>query len=338
MEYEIVNEYGTKLITYFTSAEFYNAVHTLSIIVLLYFIILDIILIACTYKIYSNEKINKYYSLIPIYHFYHITKMIKLPYYLIFIPIVNLITLRIIPYKISKIYNVSKRLNNICLLFPLITLPYIVFSNKYKILHKKNIRFLRTVKDVENIENKLENDINNNAIYDDEIDYQVKDNNQNFESTIDKRIDTIEKNAIQDDFYNELIMLESNNEKKNVEIKDSNEDNQIVDNYEIQDLFDNNDIRNNSIETIENKIEEAKNRTIIDNANYKEYKEDEKKLTTIAFGGIEQNDKTEQSAMQRKDDKLRCPHCGSELDNNSITCPGCGKNVAKNVYDIKLEG
>ena len=210
-------------------------------------------------------------------------------------------------------------------------IPYMVFSNKYELYKIKDDRYLRTVADVDKVEERLERESRESSTYED----RTKVDNlldTSYHSKVDDKIETIEDNAIQDDVEEQLLMMESNKEAEKVDLMKDNVET-IVDNVEIQDLFSNSDLRVNTAEAIDSKVEEASNKKIVDNADYKEYKEKDKNVTTIAFGGASQNEKIEKARIESKGNDLKCPHCGSNIDGSNGVCPGCGKDVTNVLYE-----
>ena len=331
MEIDLVNEVGTKLINYFTSDSFKHLLSNINLFLIIYIIIFTISLVASLFYFYKKEGIKEWHALIPIYNLYEYFKLIKIPYYLVFIPIVNLITIYISGYKLAEAYRASKLIKVLSIIMPIVMIPYMIFSNKYELYKPRDVRYLKTVADVDKVEERLERESHKHTLYEESaIDDQIIDSS--YHSKTDDKINTIEENAIQDDVEEQLLLMESNKEVKKVDVMEKEKED-IIDSTEIQDLFSDNDIRVNSIETIDNKIEEASNKKIIDNAEYKEYKEKEKDVSTIAFGGTSQNEKIENARMERKDTGLKCPHCGSDLAGSNGVCPGCGKDVSSLTFE-----
>ena len=329
MEIDFVNEVGTNMINYFTSNSFKQLLSTINILLIISVVCFLISLIASLYYFYKKEGIKEYYAFIPFYNVYHYFKIIRLPYYLVFIPIVNLITLYLSGYKLAEVYRAEKKIKTLSLIVPIAMIPYMIFSNKYELYKPKDVRFLKNVHDVDLVEERLERESQKEQIYDGNTIEKVVDSN--YESKVADKINTIEQNAIQDDVEEQLLMMESNKEFKKIETKQEKEE-AIIDNTDIQDLFGT-DLRLNTVDNIDIKVEEASKKKIVDNAEYKEYKEEDKDVKTIAFGGTSQDQKIENARMERKDTGFKCPHCGSELSGSNGICPGCGKDVSSIVFE-----
>ena len=330
MEIDFVNKVGNNIISYFTSESFSHLCHNILILLIIYTTILTISLIISIYYLYKKEGIKTYYAFIPFYNFYHFFKIIEIPYYLLFIPFINVIVMHLSGIRLAYTYRANKIDKALSIIIPIVMVPYMILSNKYELKKKVDNRFLKKVSDIDILEKHLENNEMNNNEYTDINNDTIIDNS--YKSNVDKRIENIENNAIQDDVEEQLLMMESNKEVEKVDVMKTEEET-IIDSAEIQDLFGDNDIRFNSIERIDAKVEEASNKNIIDNAEYKEYKEKEKDVSTIAFGGTSQNESIKNARTETKDVDMKCPHCGSLLTGSNGTCPGCGKDVSSIIYE-----
>ena len=328
MDYSVASNYiGEEFVH--QSIQLFNILKTF----LTVFTIVSIItLIPTLYMMYKKENIKPWYAFIPFFNVYDYFRILNIPFYLIFIPIVNLITLYFANYRLAKVYNTEKYISVLSFIIPFITTPYIIFSNKYNLPKKVDRRVIKSIQDVDKIEERLINENNNS--YDITNNVQTTPLDDSYESNIDHTIEQIESNAITDDFYEDLLYMENNSTEatqitnENIETIDEIKDS-IVD---IQDIIDSNDIRVEGISSMEEKIEAGSQKDIIDNSNYKEYKEEQKGLSTIAFGGTNKDSKEENYKTESKEHN-RCPYCKSILDINSKTCPGCGRDVSNLVFE-----
>ena len=331
MENGITDDIGIRLFNYFISDDFHLIMHTINKILIIYTIICIITLIPSLYMMYKKENIKSWYAFIPLYNLYYYFKIIHIPYYLVFIPIVNIITLYIANYRLAKEYNTAYYIRVLSFIIPFITTPYIVFCNKYNLTKKVDKRILKTLQDVDKVEERLINSNVDNTFDSINIE-QEKPIDESYESDINQRINKIESNAITDDFYDDLLYMDSKESTKKDIQNDEVIDEIKEDMIDIQDIIDSNDIRVDGISSIENKIENNSQKVVIDNSNYQEYKEQEKNLSTIAFGGTKQSEKLDKYKTESKTVN-KCPFCNSTLDINSKTCPGCGRDVSNIVFE-----
>lgn len=330
MEYGFVNDLGIKIANYFTSSEFIELLGTIKAILIIVSIIYILTFIPSLFMIYKKEGIKPWLAFIPIVNLYPLFKLINIPYYLLFIPIVNLIVLYIMPIRMAKSYNCGIILKILSFIFPFVGFILIGFTNKYHLTKLRDIRYLRTVADVDKVEAHLESLSQEN--FEERGNYQEIPIDGTYRSSVDNMISNIEQNAIQDDFSEVLQQLEDNNEQKK-EIKEDVVEDEIIDDVGMQDLFDSSDIRVNKLDQIDSKIEESSKKEIVDNADYKDYKGKDVAVSTIAFGGSEQKVKIEKAKTDSKDSHMKCPKCGAQLIVNNNICPGCGKDVSNIVYE-----
>lgn len=266
----------------------------------------------CFYKLFQKENINKYFALIPIYNFYLYFKMISLPFVLFFIPVLNIITLFLAPYKLAKRYDYNRLTRWIVVLLQIIYVPYICFNNKEnKYITHSNV-FVENNKDIDDLERKLEKEAIN-----EEFEAVGSTKKEIKEHPKEKFIDDIEKN-VKDSFEDEIIYEEQTPETPTTEKVDLMKE-------DIEELEEESIIQEDipiTTETIE-ELDTESNKNIKEKIveTDKQSLEDIETDKTIAFGGKELVDKY---STETKNDELKCPRCGSSLVGARGVCPGCG--------------
>lgn len=273
--------------------------------------------------IFKKEDIKELYSLIPFYNFYKIFQLVKIPFYTIFIPLVNAVVIILLPYKLLKRYKMPRWMMNMSVFFPYVFMPYIAFSDKCQ-KPKDMKKSIKTLFELENIENNLENNLDiDDLAYKEELSIEDDDKNKNFTSKTEEMIENIEKNSIVDDYYfeNEVVNVELENKKgpNDIQILDSDVD-------DIVEIFDQegNSLSSSTIDTIDEQLKNNENIVRVDNAKYEQYKQREESNESIAFGGT----KKEEDATHSKNSELICVRCGSSLVGASDFCPGCGLKIS----------
>lgn len=348
--YEFVDTWGNKIYNFVinTFNNLNNYLPNIKNILLIITILYTIMLMISLFKIYDKENYNKYLALIPIYNLYYYFKIIDLPYFLVFIPIINIITLFLAPSLLSHEYGFSRLFSFLSVLFPFILIPYIAFSKHINIHTKKSRTFVHTVHDIDVLEDKLKNnkELINFDPYGNSYE-QIKDAsklNKKFKTNIDKKIEKIETNAIQDDLndllYGEELKKETPkmSQKELEKLDESNIEN-LEEDIDTQDqlieVYDSKDIRKEGIEAFQNKIEANTNIQVENNANYHEYKVAQKSLSSIAFGGTNNSSIISNAKTEAKNiaNDLKCPTCGSSIAGSNGVCPGCGHDVSKILFE-----
>ena len=272
------------------------------VLLILYYIMMNVVL----WMLFTKDKKNPWYALIPFYNYYILFTTCRLPFISIFIPLANIVVLFLLPYRITKQYKGSKLLQVLSVLVPPILL-YIAFGKEFT--NKDNRykpEFLKTIDDVNQLENKLVKDTD--YIIDDSVDIQI---NKEPVSHINTFADKIEQQIINDNIvYDDEIVIEPKEEKKVEEIIDLN----------VEEL--------NSLDDLDRLEKDMELRASINETNHEDVNADEAKTyisdSAIAFGGKQ---KEEESTFAKKDEQ-KCPRCGSSLVGamNNI-CPGCGAPI-----------
>ena len=299
----------------------------ISTLLTIHYILFTILL----FNLYKKLKYNPYFSLIPLFKYYRYFSFIKLPFIFVFVPVINFLTIFFSLYRLSIKLKNTTILSVLSMFIPTLLIDKI---NASKFADYNNatlddsfsnmIDVYRTTAEIDNLEKRLESD--DETVFEDaNINETIVDND--YVSPLDQKLNSIEESAIKDDVYEDLLMMESNNENKKEATVSDNVENNIIDNTELQDLFSNTDIRTEGIDTISDKIEEATNKNIVDNAEYKEYKEEEKDVSTIAFGGIQQEEKIELSKVKDKEENGICPYCKNKVNPNDTSCPTCNRQL-----------
>ncbi len=271
--------------------------------------------------IFKKENIKEIYSLIPFYNIYKIFEIIKIPFYTIFIPLVNLVVLVVVPYKLLKRYKRPKWMMTLSIFLPFVFMPYIAFSNRCA--KPKDMKTaIRTLFELENIENNLESNLDiDDLSFSEDLNLGKSIKESAFTSETEKMIDNIEKNSIVDDYYFENEIVDEELEKKVEKDTGAIDDNieEIIEIFEQEE----NSLSASSIDTIDEQLRNNENIKHVDNAKYEEYKKREASNESIAFGGKNK----EENATHNKNETLKCPICGSSLIGANGYCPGCGLKI-----------
>jgi len=312
---------------------FKNIIFILCIIFLIYFLYFIIML----FFLFKKEKYKPYYAIIPFYNFYIFIKICKIPFWTIFVPVVNLVAFICSPYRLLKEYKCEQWMCNLSILFPYVFLPIIIFNEKYtNKKFKAGYAPFKTVFDIEKIEHRLEN--NSDITYIDNLDTFDSKPDNTYVGKTDQMIQNIESNAIKDEYFD--IDIPTDFKESNVKVEEIPSNNIVdnpEDNLEMVEIFDtikdeDGKFTTNDVDKLENKIELDNKIEVADTTNYKEYKELDSSKEAIAFGGEK---KIENAAtLKAKNEELKCPRCGSSLvgATNGI-CPGCGIQISNLVTE-----
>lgn len=289
----------------------------LMIILIVLSFVITISYIISFWFIFKKEEIKEIYSLIPFYNIYKIFEIVKIPFYTIFIPLVNAVVVVLLPYKLLKRYKMPRWMMILSIFFPYVLMPYIAFSSRCR-KPKDMKKAIKTLFELENIENNLESNLDiDDFSYGEEL--QINDTVKNtFTSKTEEMIEKIERNSIVDDYYfeNEVVNEElETNQKNDIQILDSNIE-------EIVEIFDQEEssLSSSSIDYMEEQLKNNEKIIHVDNAKYEQYKQKEASSESIAFGGA----KKEENSTHNKNEELKCPRCGSSLIGANGYCPGCG--------------
>lgn len=294
------------------------------IILCIFSLVMIVTYILSLWFIFKKEEIKEFYSLIPFYNFYLVFKIAKIPFYTIFIPFVNVIVMILLPYKLLNRYKRPRWMMNLSIVFPYAFMLYIAFSDKCK--KPKDIRkAIKTLFELENIENNLESNLDIDDLYFREETQDINNINSinnNFVSKTEEMIQNIEENSIIDDYY-----LENEIVDEELESKKNNDIPIIEDNIEdIIEIFDQeeNSLLSSGIDSIEDQLKNNDNIVHVDTAKYEQYKQKEASNESIAFGGT----KKEENSTHNKSEDLKCQRCGSSLIGANDYCPGCGLKIS----------
>lgn len=284
------------------------------IITSIYWFIYYVIIVISMWKLYKKEEMKPWISLIPIYNLYKLMKMLNFPFILLFIPIINNIIIFFLPYRLARYYRCNKWQRILSILIPWIMIPYIAFSDKeYRYTTKKH-SFLRTIDDVNNLETHLEAD--SEVIIDDYIEPSKK---APIKNNMNKFVENIEANIINDEFVFDEAKIENTEETHSKivpELGDINAD-------DIIEIKDETIEKIKSIDVLEENVQNAAKVEKIVETNIKEYEGAKVKDEAIAFGGKEKEEKNSEAKI----DELKCSRCGSSLVGAKGFCPGCGAQI-----------
>lgn len=288
-------------------------------------ILSTIIFVISLWKIFEKEGFKPYYSIIPFVNIYYYFKICKLPFWTIFIPLVNIVVLACSTYRIAFEYKQKKSICILGIFFPFIVLPMIAFSDAQNKRLDKSTNPFKTLLEIDNLENKLSNnyDFENIDFIENE---DFNPDNNDFISNTDNMINEIEQNSISDEyFFEEDFDIPEEvtppvEEVIGIPTLDDTEE-------ELVELFesDPNSLTTAGIEELENKMQAESQIKRVDNANYKEYETIGPSSEAIAFGGEKQIENA--NAAKAKTEELKCPRCGSSLIGANDYCPGCGSKL-----------
>lgn len=323
-----------------TTGKYSGTINILCTLLTIYLIIYSIVFIISLFNIFRKEKISGYKAFIPFLNLYYYCKIININFVWMFVPLINIIVLFFSPYNLAWEFGLNKPKCILSVLFPIVMIPYIAFSN-IKIFHRiESTMFIKNEKEADTLDNKLKA----NPKFD-ELDTDIstiEPTKNNFVSNIDVKIDEIEKNAISDDYSDQLYLMDKDLKEK--EIENSADQAQMLDEEieEFTDIFESNDIREVGVENKVKEIEVNSNIKVVNNADYKEYQMVGPEVGTIAFGGATIDKRVEQNKTEAKVIELKCPTCGSSLVGSNGTCPGCGHDVHEYIYQqtgvLKYDG
>lgn len=274
------------------------------------------------YSIFKKEEIDPHKALIPFYNFYILFKICNIPYYTLFIPLINVIVLACVPYILAKQYKLKKWLGVISFLFPFVTYSYIAFSAVKK---EKQPSILSFSKDIDNIEKKnilnsqyANAEINDFAFNDEK---EAKKDNS-FLNLTEEKINKMDNPEQIDDFFFDNIEMQSPTDTKTNEFNNT----KAISDDELFDIVDE-DIENLRVSSNVDKLEDNltnDKKVFVENAKYNEYKLDGPSVEAIAFGGLEKKE----NIVSAKKETLKCDRCGSSLIGANGYCPGCGKAIS----------
>ena len=297
-------------------AEFMNILVSISIPLSIYSIVMYVIYMISFYNLFKKEEIKQWYAFIPFYNFYLYFKLCSVPFILFFIPIINIVTITLIPYKLAKRYGYNKLYRWSAVLLPFLYVPLICYSDKDNIYHEHTNVFVESNKDIDELEKQL---IINSKI-------ELMNLNEKEEKELIKQekrkedeIDKIEASI--DNSFDEII-YDENNKQEDFSQVESLLDSQEPEVEQLEFVDDMQDIDISEIEKLDNQIDLNKKEKNIEQ-DFKEIQNDVK-VETIAFGGQEMVDKY---STQTKDDELKCPRCGSSLIGAKDFCPGCNLDL-----------
>lgn len=281
-----------------------------------YTLFCGIISVISLWKIFIKENIPGYYSVIPFYNLYVFFKICGLPFWIIFVPVINIICLYCSTYIITKKYRCKRWQSILSIFFPFIFMPLVAFSDKKNIDFVVDNLYVKNIADIDKLERKLEKeetkDFDSNY-----IPQIVNDNMSNENSFIEK----IEDGIISDEYvFDEVDTIQ----EQNVTVPTINEfDNN--DFIEIDDDISADNLSLNNIDKLEKKIEVENSVEKKIETNIQEFKEKEVSEQAIAFGGKQKVENI--NSVQTKHDELKCTRCGSSLVGAKGFCPGCGAKL-----------
>lgn len=139
---------------------------------------------------------------------------------------------------------------------------------------------------------------------------------------LNKKIEEIENNYIEDEFFfeNNGVGPVKENTKEEVYTQP-----QIIDDFELFEIIEgdkNDQLTASSVDKLDDDIANMKDH-IVDNAIYHELETEGPTDIAIAFGGSEQKE----NSTHGKENENKCSRCGSSLIGANGFCPGCGAQL-----------
>lgn len=278
--------------------------------------------------IFKKAHINKKYALIPFYNLYQYTKICEMEPLILLIPIANIIFLLMIPFQLGHMFSQSKLISLAGCFFPFIFYPYLAFSRAEYIHKEMQKPFLRSIEDIDNLEQKLIHQEEQNESIENQPQYGKKAEKNNTINNVDRYIKEIESNSQkkEDDYFTDEDLQVA---KKNMGIQNLLKNT----NPEIEELDENEEIKSNEeINALEKNIIKNESIKVEDISNYQEVKKQEEEVNVIAFGNLS-------SKKNEKEQKheLICPYCHASMIGFHKTCPGCGRDISNLMNDIQKD-
>lgn len=186
------------------------------------------------FKVMGKNKIQGY---IPVYNLFNLLDIVnisRLNFLLLIFPISNILIIYIILYRLSIIFHTNKLFTIGLLLFPVIFLPMLNFSNKLDVRPRKEVEEEELKKSSINLMTNEElNELNNSQSEEIKVDNVFKRS-----VDVKEEVPTFKANKIK---YDEMLLNDSNEHKKEIdklEISDINKKDIIDedDNIEIVEL------------------------------------------------------------------------------------------------------
>ncbi|MDE6142345.1 MAG: hypothetical protein K2G03_07045 [Bacilli bacterium] len=288
------------------------------------------------YFILRKDKKNKRLALIPIINIYQYLKICELPFWVVLIPLCNVVMLILSPIKLAKMYRCNKLETVLGIFFPFLFINYIAFSDMTNKRINEKKMYLPNQQSVDNLDRKLI-DLSNGIIEPEEKEYiyfkKKKNNDVEFlsSSMTEEFIDNIEKKSIYNDINEDATKYEEIVEQIEVLENDQKNTKSTIENNEIIETLDDAriDMTIKSLDNLsvleERNIEKEKNDDGIDKNEYKDFEGVKASNEAIAFGGEKRKEKV--YSVQAKKDELKCSRCGSSLVGSNGFCPGCGAKI-----------
>ena len=292
----------------------------LKVIAIIYSILFIIALFISLYGIAKKEKLSYVKYLTPFYHLWYYFKLCRIPTWLLFIPVLDIVALIVSPFKLAYEYKYRSWFGMLGLFFPYVVLPMIAFGDHKcrRDLHKHEA--IRLVDQIEQIDTKYKTDED----YDTYNMNAFKSNRYDEKNSIQEKIENIEKKASITEDFDDVIINDTVTNQKVVkeEVKDT--PGTFNDDFELEEtvkIFDK-DIRV-GIDAKEKEIEVQGSKKMEDTSNYQDYEKEKEKDVTIAFGGQNVVEKKAENVTEARVDLRKCPQCGAEVSPDMTYCPGC---------------
>lgn len=312
--------------------------HIILTILIIYAILYTIVFFICMYKFAKKEKQPVKNYVIPFINWWYYFKLCKIPSWLVFIPVLNIIAHIVSPFNLAYQYKYKMSFGAFGFFLPIVQLPMIAFGPNKNRQEFSKASIIKKVKDIDIMEAKLEKNVEEDY---DSLDLEkLKKAKKDIEKNkTDEMVERIEANAIKDD-YEDILYGDDMNQKtvakfiKNENIVDQDieliEANEQVSKQEVEEeiieLDDDKDLKI-SMKEKEADIENKSNIKITDDAEYKDFEFLKKDNSTIAFGGQKEVQKKARNVTEEKYGRNRCPRCNTPVNETMDVCPGCGYNL-----------
>ena len=317
-------------------------------LLIVYSIAKYIIFTIALYFILIKENKKAYKAFVPLINIIEFGNIVHIPFMLFLIPILNIFPIILCPYKLFKQYRYNSLNSFLSILLPDIFVMLLALGDHTNKDRQRNEHYIRSLTDLDELDKKMikvnntEKKLSKYKLFRFIKDFKDKYNYPDWRhikkvnSTIEKKIKTIEDSIKNNSTYDELILdttdIQVNENKEKYVVEESVED--IIDeNIDALETLEEEKVDQSiksldEINTLEKEqIKNEKRSTNVDTNDYKDYKGIQKSDIAIAFGSKQQDEKLAKQKNETKINKHVCPKCGASLVGAKDYCPGCNTPI-----------